>query len=638
MHSSLVVALVGPPNAGKTTIYNWLTGSRYRSVNYPGSTVEYSEGVTLERYGPSLRVLDTPGIRSLTPHSFEEVVTLETLEKERNAGHRVSVVVPVDVTQMSRHLLLVKQLQAAGYPVVVALTMVDLFKGRGYRVDEKRLSQELGCPVAIVDGLLGGGVKELYQLLADGRDQQNQQMASKSGSSKSLQWSDEEIQKTYHDLDQIISRVVRGESAKSLVKADPRTLRIDRWLMHPLWGFLFFFVVMSTLFTMIFVMAQPLIDFLDGLFSGWAEEVAIMAPDSLVVQFVSSGVIAGVGSVVVFIPQIVLLFFGISLLEDTGYLARAAALVDRPLSLIGLNGRSFVPLLSGYACAIPAMMAARTISSLRERWITIFVIPLMSCSARLPVYALLLSFLFLKGYPLWVSGVAMAGLYFLSAFMGALAAGIMSRIWKGKEPSWFLMELPTYRRPRLRTALRITFDRSISYVKRAGLTILVVSIALWILTTFPNYRESDEGMRLQQSYAGQVGRVLDPLMAPMGGDWRVGIGLLSAFAAREVFVSSLAVIFHVTDDGGGDDTLQESLISAMTEAKLSNGQPLFTISSVAGLLIFFLVALQCLPTVVMSSGEAGKGWFGLLQLVVFNASAYLLATIVVQGLRLFGVP
>ena len=374
-------------------------------------------------------------------------------------------------------------------------------------------------------------------------------------------------------------------------------------------------------------------DAVDGGFTWLAAKVLALGPENLVLKFISEGVITSLSSVMVFVPQIFILFVGIILLEDSGYLARSATLVDRPLAWLGLGGRSFVPILSGYACAVPAMMAARTINSRRERWLTLFILPLMSCSARLPVYALLLAFVF-HGASAWKGGVALALIYFGSLIVGAIAALIAGRFLKIEDRSFFMMELPVYRRPRTTLVMRQAWTRTKSYVKRAGPPIFLFALIVWLGTRFPNFSETDPTKRLETSYAAEAGRVIEPVFRPMGGDWRTGVGLMSAFAAREVFVSSLAVVFQVAEEG---ESMQSTLLNKMHDAKAPDGLPLFTIASVAGLVIFFMIALQCLSTVTIAVRESGSLKFALMQLVVFNLVAYVLAVGVVQGLRAFGV-
>lgn len=640
MHSdigSCRIALVGPPNAGKTSLFNWLTGSRYHSVNYPGATVEYLKGETMSDYGRIHMVLDTPGIRSLRVVSPEEAVTEKILFEGAKEVTPNVIVVPVDVTQMSRHLLLVQQLKETGAKVVVALTMVDLLKTRGYQLNKDRLSSLLGLPVVEIDGRLGGGVKALVEEINSFECQGVEPLK------KVPTWSDERIQKAYEFGDEVTQNVLTPINKESANKSkepstknllgDPESLKLDRYLMHPVFGVALFLMIMISLFSAIFWFAAPFMDFIDEGFASTAEWALSLAPDNLFAQFIANGLITGAGSVLVFVPQILILFLGLGVLEDTGYLARAATLVDKPLSKIGLNGRSFVPLLSGYACAIPAMLAARTISSRKERLITIFVIPLMSCSARLPVYALLLGFLF-PGNAFY-AGLALTSIYIGSVFFGGIGAAIATKVLPADKASWLMMELPSYRRPQLRVILRTSLDRTYSYIRRAGSAIIMVSIIIWLATTFPNNNLDDESQVLESSYAAQVGQVFEPVMQPLEGDWRVGVGLLSAFAAREVFVSTMALLLRA--EGEDDDEVQNSLLGAMREAKMASGEPLFTIPSVVGLIVFFIIALQCLPTTVVANKESGSRKFALVQLITFNGVAYIIAVIVVQSLKIIGL-
>lgn len=627
MHSSLspepVGALVGPPNAGKTTLYNWLTGSSFATVNYPGSTVEYSVGRTLDVYGDRLAAIDTPGIYSLIPKSPEEKVTVDALFTKTKPGIVVAV---VDATQLSRHLLLVRQLQDSGFRVVVALTMMDLVKKKGASVDIRKLSKHLNVPVVAIDGRLGGGVKELVDVMRS-------ELAKKraAGLRQPAGWNDDKIEAMHRDLSRLAESVVTNEGKLSVFRVDEQTAKLDSVLLHPVWGLFFFVLIMGTLFSSIYWMAAPLMDFVDSGFSTVAEWAAGLGEGTLWANFLSKGVITGLGAVLVFVPQIFILFLGMIILEDWGYLARAATIIDRPLSKVGLNGRSFLPLLSGYACAIPAMMAARTISSKRERLLTLFVIPLMSCSARLPVYALLLAYLY-QDAPAWQPGLALLGLYVLSTLFGAIAATIASRIYKQDEASWFMMELPIYRKPVLTHVLKNAFRRTSAYIRKAGPAILVLSLVIWAGTTFPNYEVADENQRISTSYAATAGRAIEPLMEPMGGDWRVGLSLIAAFAAREVFVAALALIFNVTDPD--EESMQNSLLTSMKAATGPSGQPLFTPASVLGLIVFFMIALQCLSTVAVARKESGSWKFATLQVVLFTAAAYVIAVAVVQSVKL----
>jgi len=642
MHSDLnqksnsVVGVVGAPNAGKTTLYNWLTGSKYKPVNYPGSTVEYAVGHSLPTYGDIIQILDTPGIYSLNAQSPEEEVTFDVLYRDglkdgsRDHSRPETIVAVVDSTQLSRHLFLVRQLIECGYQVVVAVTMLDLLKKRGLKIDTEILKKSLGVPVVAVDGRLGGGVRELLEVVRE-------HLGRPTTLRDFVPWEKEKIERTYRELDELAAQSIlplAGNKTSTKLAVDETTLKIDRVLMHPIFGLLFFVLILGGLFSSIFWVAQPAMDFIDSSFSELSQLITQILPNGLFSELLSNGLIAGIGSVLVFVPQIFILFLGLTFLEDWGYLARAATLIDRPLSKIGLNGRSFVPLLSGFACAIPAMMAARTIGSRRERLITLFVIPLMSCSARLPVYALLLAYLF-KGGSTLTAGFVLAIIYLTALTIGLVVAGVVAKIVKTKEATWFMLELPTYRTPKLKTVFRSAIDRTTSYLQKAGPAILVFSLIIWAATVFPNYQIKNPSERLASSFAAQGGQFITPLMEPMGADWRIGVGLISAFAAREVFVASLALIFNLTEVA--NEGLQDSLIATMKTATHPDGSPLFTTSTVIGLLVFFMIALQCLSTVAVSGKESGSWKFSMIQLTVFTTVAWLVSVFVVQGLGFFGI-
>jgi ferrous iron transport protein B len=457
-------------------------------------------------------------------------------------------------------------------------------------------------------------------------------------------WSPEQVERILRESSDLTAKVLKPlspanagapqKAASEKPTSRERTRRLDRVLLHPVFGLVLFAAIMTGLFSSIFWAATPLMDAVDGAFSYVADQLLAVSPHNLGIQFLANGVIASAGAVLVFIPQIFILFVGIILLEDSGYLARSATLVDKPLAKLGLGGRSFVPLLSGYACAVPAMMAARTINSRKERWLTLFVVPLMSCSARLPVYALLLSFLF-HGEGAWKAGLALAAIYLGSLVVGGIASLIASRFVKMDDQSFFMMELPVYRRPRASLVLRQALMRTKSYVQRAGFPIFVFALIVWLGTTFPNYTLEDKTLRLNTSYAAQLGQAIEPVFEPMGGDWRTGVGLISAFAAREVFVSSLAVVFQIADED--EATMQDTLLAKMQEAKAPDGYPLFTVATVLGLIVFFMIALQCLSTVMVAFRESGGWKFALAQLAIFNVVAYLLAVGIVQGLRAIGI-
>lgn len=669
-----LITLVGSPNAGKTTLFNHLSGRNFKTVNYPGATVEYSVSPLLGKFNLNANLLDSPGIISLTPHSPDEEVAVRSLFSHPVFGEPDLLIVAVDVSQLSRHLFLVKQLQQCNFRVVIALTMTDILLKKGFSISPGELGEELKCDVVKIDGRTGKGVTELIDACSA-----NLEKIKTDGKKEIVPFpghDNEHLIESYKEIETICDRVLkeipeekekinlkRANARLSILHPDPlakkncyqvdkRTLKIDRILLHKFWGLIIFFLIMALTFTSIFWVAQPVMDFVSNIFGFLADEALVIIGNNWLGDFISTGLITGVGSVMVFVPQIMILFLILGLLEDSGYLARGAMLIDRPLSKIGLNGKSFVPMLSGFACAIPAMMAARTIPNKRERFLTIFIIPLLSCSARLPIYALLLAFLF-PGNMAWVAGLVLAGIYIFSITNSVVIAAIINkfskRIINQEDNSSFILELPAYRAPKLKVVYNNMITSARSYLKKAGPVILVLSVAIWILTYFPNYNPKVDAQnhtqdeivqmknaeRLADSYAADMGKLIQPVMKPIGMDWRVGVSLIAAFTAREVFVSSLALIFKVTGEG---DTLQNSMVRAMNDARIEDtGQKLFTPATIAGLIVFFLFALQCLSTVAVSRKETGGWRIPVLQLIIFTSMAYMLTFITVNGLRALGV-
>lgn len=626
-----IFALVGAPNSGKTTLYNWLTGSKFKTVNYPGATVEYALGSLASHLGHEhIQVMDTPGTYSLHPKSADEWVTYNAIFKNDRIEKIDGIVLIVDGTHLSRHIPMALQIKETGLPLLVVVTMADLLRREGVELNLKYLSEKLGAPVVTFEGLLAGGLKEVVSEM--------DQLPPLKEVSLPKPWSFE-IQEEKIIFSEEVAQEALAHNAKDSAAKMNRivagTEDVDRFLLHPFFGILFFILIMTGLFSAVFWLAAPFMDQIDEWFSQLNELVASWGPGTLWADFLANGIVSSFAAFMVFMPQIFILFMGIGILESTGYLARAATLVDRPFSALGMSGRSFVPLLSGFACAVPAIIATRNIPSKRDRMITAFVIPLMSCSARLPVFALLIAFLFHGKSPFY-AGLSMAALYLGSMTIGVIAAGIVSRFIPARESSLFMMELPLYRRPKLRVLIRQSWTRTLSYVKRAGPIIFTFAVIVWLGTTFPHYELEDATQKLQQSYVGQMGKVIEPVMEPMGVDWRVGVGLISAFAAREVFVSSLALTFNIADTD--EESQQKALLTQMQTAVNRHGEKLFTVSSVIGIMIFILIALQCMSTVAVQIREMGSWKFAVLQLVTFNTAAYIIVVAVVQGLRLLGVP
>lgn len=669
-----LITLVGPPNSGKTTLFNYLSGNNYKTVNYPGATVEYSLGKFHSKFLIDANLLDSPGIVSLVPNSPDEEVAINSLYSHPEFGHPHLAVVTIDSSQLSRHLLLVKQLHQSNFRIIIVLTMIDILHRKNLDIDAEKLGKLFDCDAVKIDGRTGAGIETLVSKI------ESHFKFNKSDNDNKLQKIDfnqgtDELIKTFKEIEDVESKVLTSlrnsinhidlKKANSQLKIlgssisrsdshkiDERTLKIDKILLHKIWGLAAFFIVMTLTFTSIFWLADPLINLVDSFFGIISNESLKIFGTGWVGDLIANGIISGTGSILVFVPQILILFLILGLLEDTGYLARGAMLIDKPLSKIGLNGKSFVPMLSGFACAIPAILATRTIPNRRERMLTIFILPLMSCSARLPVYALLIAFV-LPSDKTWLGGFMLASIYIFSIISSVIIAGIInkmrSKLIKTDDSSSFILELPAYRVPKLKVVLHNTYTSTLTYLKKAGPVILALSLILWVLTTFPNINPeidkkglTDEEIlnaikieRLSTSYAADLGKLIQPVMTPIGMDWRIGVSLIAAFAAREVFVSSLALIFKVTSD---ESTLQQSIVGAMRNATISGtDQKLFTTSTIIGLIIYFIFAMQCISTIAVSKKESGGWRIPIFQIAIFTIGAYILTLITVNGLRFFGL-
>lgn len=659
-----LITLVGPPNSGKTTLFNFLSGKKYKTVNYPGATIEYSITKFLSHFDIEGNLMDSPGIVSMVPNSPDERVTVENLFEHPSYGKPSVLIVTIDASQFSRHLLLAKQVLDCGFRVIIALTMNDILEDKELTINANELSGLLGCKVIKTDPRTGTGIIELINEIKSA-------LASDSISEiKKKEFQEENIISIYKEIEFIEEKVlthvkvkesellnanmelkIKGEPGR-LNKPDLLTMRIDSVLLHKYWGITIFASVMGILFASIFWIASPLMEFVDSGFRFLSDMIVSGHEHHWFSDLISSGIIGGAGAVMVFLPQIIILFFILGLLEDSGYLARGAMLIDKPLSKLGLNGRSFVPMLSGFACAIPAIMAARTITNKKERIITIFIIPLMSCSARLPVYGLLLTFL-LPGKFL-ISGIILSLIYLFGILTSFVVSSVINKYQKTfikvEDNSSFIMELPVYRIPKIGNVFKNTYDNAYQYIRKAGPTILVFSVILWALTYFPNNNPVIKGSekmtneqinklidaeRISGSYASEIGKFIEPVMKPLGLDWRVGVSLIATFAAREIFVSSMALIFKITDT---DDNLNESLINAMRQARKGDSNiPMFTTSTVAGLIIFFVFALQCISTIAITKKETGGWRIPAFQLLIYSGLAYVFSLGVVNGLQFLGI-
>ena len=598
-----LVAVVGAPNCGKSTLFNRLTGLRQKVANYPGVTVEKRLGRVRVEGGREITLVDLPGIYSLTARSEDERVARGVLLGEMPGLARPdAILLVVDSTNLNRNLSLAAPILALGLPTLIVLNMSDDLRRRGGLVDGQRLSERLGVPVAQASAAKGEGLEAIRAFLS-----------GRSAPPRRLELP------VLQDMGSRRRWAVQaaGQSGYQAPAAAVWTRRLDSAFLHPLAGPLIFLLVVVAVFQSIFTLAQPLMDGTETLIAASGLWIGALLPDSWFRDLLLEGVWAGVGSVLVFLPQILFLFVLIGLMEDSGYLARAAVIADRTMARVGLEGKAFIPLLSAYACAIPAIMATRTIESRRERLATILIAPFMTCSARLPVYALVIAAFLpekpLLGPLLGTRAAAMIGLYLLG-FLAAVATArlLKSTLLKRRSPLPFTLELPPYRWPTLQSiGLRLA-DRSLIFLKRAGTVILLTAVVLWFLASVP--RTGGQPPEIAQSLAGKIGHAVEPVIEPLGFNWKIGIGLITSLAAREVIVGTLGTIYGIegAEEGGdeGSPGLQQALRQDLTPG------------AAVALLIFFAFALQCMSTVAVVRRETGGWRLALLQFAYMLALAY----------------
>ena len=592
-----LVALVGPPNSGKSTLFNRLTGLRQRVANFPGVTVEERRGRARLEGDREVVLVDLPGVYSLSPHSEDERVTHDVLKGEMEGMAKPDAVLLIlDSTNLNRHLVLAAPILALGLPTLVVLNMADELSSRGGAVDAEALATRLGVPVALISASKGEGLEMVREFLSGAVGvPASLDLPVLADIPKCRQWA-----------------VAMGDEARYAAPAPPVwTRRLDAVFLHPVAGPLIFLAVVVAVFQTIFSAARPLMDAMDYAVSASGAWLSGLLPASLFKSLLLEGVWGGVGSVVIFLPQILLLFLFIGLLEDSGYLARAALIADRTMRKAGLQGKSFLPLLSAYACAVPAVLAARTIENKRDRIATILIAPFMTCSARLPVYTLIIA-AFLPERPLLgpflgTRAAAMLGLYLL----GFLAAFGTARLLKSSilksDGAPFLLEMPPYRRPTLRQIGLRMYDRAKIFLRRAGTVILGVAIVLWILAHLP--LSGGKMPEIANSVAGTIGRAIEPFVRPLGFDWRIGIGIVMSLAAREVIVGTLGTLYGM-DPKAGSEGLQAALRHDLTAG------------GAVALLVFFAFAMQCLSTVAVVRRETGGWRWPAIQFAYMGLLAY----------------
>jgi len=628
MHASsehpATIALIGNPNSGKTTLFNALTGANQRVGNYSGVTVELKSGETFTPHGRKLRVLDLPGCYSLRASSPDEKVAVDALHGDLSGYTKPDLVVcVVDASNLERHLQLVLQVIEIGLPTVVALNMVDMAEKGGLRLDPQKLAEELGVPVVPMQASAGKGIIELKQALRF-------PFPTPAHAKWSNSHADREAARRNFICD-VCELAARRPEAHQLTLSD----KLDYWLLHSFFGWVAFLTIMFGVFWSIFSLAEIPMGWIEGGQAALGAWVESLLPEGDLRSLLVDGVLGGVGGVVVFLPQIVLLFFFIGLLESSGYMARAAFLMDGVMAKAGLSGKAFLPLFSSYACAIPGVMATRTIDSAKERLTAIFVAPWMSCSARLPVYFLIVPLLLHEDEGSWKQAFVLFVIY----AVGTLTAFVVARVLRGRlgpdiGANHFLLELPPYRAPQWSYIFRHVFERGWAFVAKAGTIILGLSILLWALGTYP--KSTDENVDpLSYSAMGRIGAVIEPVVKPLGFDGRVGTAILTSFAAREVFNSSLAVLFRV-EENDDEAATRASLRERISSATWPDGSPLFTPLSLISLIVFYIYALQCLPTSAVVARETGSWKWAMGQFVFMTLFAYAASFTVFQGAKLFG--
>ncbi len=729
-NSAPYIVLTGNPNSGKTTVFNALTGLRAKVGNYAGVTVERKEGRLLGApAGSHPRVLDLPGTYSLSPQSLDEQISRDVLlHRLPELPAPAVVIVVVDASNLQRNLYYATQVIELGYPTLLALNMVDVAAENGHQVDAAKLAGELGVPVLPLVASIGQGMAELRQailaslagtprpqprrfcelppaleteadaigglLAAAFREHRSQAAAeamlilsNEKALASSLQhypapiqeavaaarrrleaagvdWRGVTIERRYLRV-AAIQHAVTTELAPA---GETFSDRLDRVLTHKAWGTIIFLAVMMLMFQSIFTFARLPMDVLQTGVDGLGHAIGRLIPAGDLNSLLVDGVVAGVGAVVVFLPQILLLFLFIGFLEDTGYMARAAFLMDRLMSKVGLHGKSFIPMLSSFACAIPGIMATRTIESPKDRLVTILVAPLMSCSARLPVYTLLIAAC-IPNLPvlgvLKLPGLTMLAMYLLGIISALIMAWIFKQTLLKSEPPMLIMELPPYKRPLLRVVARHMWDRSKLFLRRAGTVILGINILLWFLASYPRtapapavpgsphaqatYPEPAAslqaqrdaldnqlaGEKLRQSFAGRLGRLIEPVIAPLGFDWKMGIGIITSFAAREVFVSTMSTVYNV---GRADATPSgmTSLAQTLQSQKNPDGTPVYTPLTAITLMVFYVFALQCVSTVAIVRRETNCWKWPFFQWLYMGVLAWGLAFLTHFAGRLFG--
>lgn len=612
MNSALRLALVGNPNAGKSALFNALTGSRQKTGNYPGTTVERRAGRFQTQHGLEVNVVDLPGTYSLSATSPDQVVTREVVLGQRDSEPLPDVILcVVDATNLKLHLRLVLELKQLGRPMLIALNMIDLATRDKIDIDVEALESALGIPVIPTVAVRRSGVKELSVELSNHLNDLVEE-AAKTGPAPA--WQPQDLKSLQKEAGRIAKVATRSEGIEHLM-----TRRLDAVFLHKIAGPLILFAMLFVMFQAVFAWAETPMEWIDMGIGALADGLTASLPDNALRSLLVDGVIAGVGSVVVFLPQILILFAFILALEASGYMARGAFLMDRIMASVGLNGRAFIPLLSSFACAIPGIMATRTIDNPRDRLTTIMIAPLMTCSARIPVYTLLIA-AFIPNQAVGgifnLQGVVLFALYLAGIVSALIVAGVLKRtVTKGASQS-LLMELPKYQLPNLRDLVLGLYERVKIFMARAGKFILTTMIVLWVLASYPAAPADAALPDIYYSYAGQIGRVLEILFAPIGFTWEIAISLVPGMAAREVFVGALGTVYALS---GSEDQIATSLVSRLQNA--------WSLPTALAVMAWYVYAPQCLATLAVAKRETNSWGWMFFMAGYLTAIAYLAAGI-----------
>lgn len=688
MSKSLNIALLGNPNTGKTSLFNALTGLSQKVGNYPGITVEKKEGICKLNRTTKGHVLDLPGTYSLNASSMDESVVIELLLNRKSKDFPDVAVVVTDVENLKRNLLLFTQVKDLGIPTLLVINMADQMKRKGITLDIPVLEKAIDTKIAMVSTRENKGLQELKQLIINYRelsttatisidsiDEEYFKNLEKIFPNQSLYklWlvitqdvnfakidrkrvsdatdfktespsnlkrlQQKETVKRYQFINNVLKQGLRVDREAA---TDLRS-RFDRVLIHKFWGYIIFFVVLMTIFQSIFSWSSIPQDFIDNSFASLSQVLGEKLPAGVFTDLLTQGIVPGLGGIVIFIPQIAFLFFFISILEETGYMSRVVFLMDRGLRRFGLSGKSVIPLISGTACAIPAVMATRNIENWKERLITILVTPFTTCSARLPVYAILIALVIPEDsvFGLSYKGLMLMFLYLVGFGTALLAAWILSKTLDIQSKSYFVVEMPNYKLPLLKNVGITVWEKTRTFVTEAGKVILAISILLWIMASYgpgkdfnqaeqivqENYLELNEtdleiktnAYKLEHSYIGILGKTVEPVISPLGYDWKIGIALISSFAAREVFVGTLATIYSVESDS--EDTIKNRMASEVR----ADGSPLFNFASGVSLMLFYAFAMQCMSTLAVVRKETNSWKWPMVQLFGMTLLAYLVA-------------